>query len=258
MNFKIVVFIFLILFFYGCNENKNNSNEKRTLKMLSPFFKGESAYENEILKIETDKNLTEVTSLNYINSNGKPFIVKGFVDNQMNLRKLIYGNTYDNGNESIITFYYIGSRKFASINEYTHSFENKFHKKITKSFYDDSSKVFFSKFSNYNDQTNELTPFKKCKISSHDDSFALKIINQQGEFQTNFQGFTENMGRYYLLLGTDNYTSAVAFSNLSGILKLLKDDEKKYLGRNLIVDFKIVTEANGFTYQEIKTVKFAN
>lgn len=256
MIFRILILIISAFIFLRCSGNEyDNLKEKKSSTKNKDLFEGEKAFSNEINSIEKDKKITEVTSLNYINREGKSFSVKGFVDSEMNLRKLTYNRIFDNGDESKLSFYYIGNRKFATRNEYSHSNETSFKTKITESFYDDSSKVFFSKCSSIDHNSNKSNKFKKCNPISHNDNFALKIINQQGEFQTNFQGFTENMGRIYLLVGTENYTSALAISKLDGIIKLLKSNENKFLGKKLKVDFTINTEANGFTFQAIKSVQ---
>lgn len=57
------------------------------------------------------------------------------------------------------------------------------------------------------------------------------------------------MGKNYLILGTESMSSTVAFLDYNPTLKLLKNNEKKYLGKKLIVSFSVKTEANGFTFQ---------
>jgi len=85
----------------------------------------------------------------------------------------------------------------------------------------------------------------------------LNIINQEGEFQTNFQGFTELEGRTFFIVGTKHFTSTLAFWELNKTLSLLKNNEKRYLDKELIVDFSVETDANGFTFQVMKNVRMA-
>jgi hypothetical protein len=130
-------------------------------------------------------------------------------------------------------------------------------KVLTKSFYDDSSNVFFSKKALITEQSEDNYVYEKCKPVNHNDNLAWKIINQENEFETRFQGFTQNMGRNFLIVGTENYTSTIAFGEYSGILNKLKLNEPNYIGKKLIVDFTLQTEANGFTFQALKNVRFA-
>jgi hypothetical protein len=104
----------------------------------------------------------------------------------------------------------------------------------------------------------DKSAFSACNPTTHDDSLALKIINQEGEFETNFQSFTENMGKNFLILGTENMTSTVAFLDYNPTLKLLKNNQKRYFGKKLIVNFSVETEANGFTFQALNDIQIAH
>jgi hypothetical protein len=84
------------------------------------------------------------------------------------------------------------------------------------------------------------------------------IINQKGDFQTNFQGFMEMLDRTYLLVGTEKYGSTLAFQEYSGILKLLKNRENQYKNKPLKIEFEILTEANGFTFQALTGLELVN
>jgi hypothetical protein len=262
MRLLIGLFIFAILL--SCSENKQEeSKPQHALKEIKPLFDDEIAYENEIRNIDSDKRLTEVTSLEYLSGEGESFVVKGLVetkqDNQvMTLKKLTFKQVFKNGNESTCSYYYIGTRKFASTCEQSILTGNDLKKVLTKSYYNDSSEVFFSKRISGNSENINETSYSACKQVDHDDQLALKIINQEGEFETKFQGFTESMGKNYLILGTHDYTSTVAFAEFNPTLKLLMNNEKKYTGKKLIIDFSVVTEPNGFTFQALTDVKIAH
>ena len=100
--------------------------------------------------------------------------------------------------------------------------------------------------------------FKKVDFIIHDDIKAKEIINQKGDFQTNFQGFMEMLNRAYLLVGTEKYGSTLAFQEYSGILKLLKNRENQYKNKPLKIEFEILTEANGFTFQALTGIELVN
>jgi hypothetical protein len=227
------------------------------LKEVKPMFEGENIFENEITKIEKNPKYIEVTSLDYLSNDGESFVAKGLVEpkngyQNMTLKKLTFTQISKNGDETICSYYYLGIRKFASTCQQTLLNGMKLSKVITRSYYDDSGQVFFSKSTseNINDKN-----FIKCKPVNHDDKLALKIINQEGEFETRFQGFTENMGKSYLILGTNSYTSTVAFPAFNPTLSLLKKNENKYLGKKLIINFSVEKEANGFTFQALKDIQ---
>jgi hypothetical protein len=254
-------FIGFILFglVVSCSQNTQEKNKSNyALKEIQPMFEQEQEFENEIKSIESNKKLVEVTSLEYLSSKGETFLVKGLVQNanqEMTLKKLIFKQLYENGNEKTCSFYYKGMRKIASVCEQSIIKKNNFNRVITKSYYDDSSQVFFSKRLNGNSETIDEKNYSKCEPISHDDDLALKVINQKGEFETKFQGFVENMGKIYLILGTENFTSTVALSEFNPTLQLLKNNEKKFLGKKLIVEF-FVNEDGGFKFQALKSVRF--
>jgi hypothetical protein len=261
MRFTLV--ILFIGFLISCEQNKQEKSQtSHSLKEVKPMFENEVIFENEIKDIETNKNLVEVTSLEYLRDNGETYVVKGLVETknenqEMTLKKLIFKKIFTNGNETSCAFYYKGTRKFVSINEQSIFKNNELIKVITKSYYDDSSKVFFSKKLSGKAENIENYTYKTCNVIEHDDNLALKIINQEGDFQTKFQGFTELDGRLFFILGTEHYTSTILFSEYNQTLSLLKKNEKKYLGKKLIVDFSVESDANGFTFQVMKNVQIA-
>ena len=261
MRFIIGLFLFGVLFSCG-QDNHEEKKSSYKLKDVKPLFKNEGAFENEIKNIESDKNLIEVTSLEYLSNEGESFVVKGLVetkkeDQGMTIKKLQLKQISAKGIETTYSYYYIGIRKFASYCEQFILNGNSLDKTLTKSYYDDSSEVIFSKRTSVSSEKRNENNYSKCEPINHDDQLVLKIINQEDEFETKFQGFTENMGKIYLILGTDHFTSAIAFTEFNPTLKILKNNEKKYLGNKLIVDFSVVEEANGFTFQALKDIRFA-
>jgi hypothetical protein len=253
--------LFLVGILVSCNRNDSEKNLKQpVLKDVKPLFEGENLFENELSKIDNNPKLVEVTSLEYLSKEGESLVAKGLVEQkngkqEMTLKKLSFKQISKNGNEISCSYYYIGVMKFASICEKTEFNEAELNKVITKSFYDDSGKVVFSKRISGNPEKMNEKNFIKCTAVNHDDKLALKIINQQGEFETRFQGFAENTGKNYLILGTKDYTSTVAFGLLNPTLSILKKNETQYIGKKLIVSFSVETEANGFTFQALKDIQ---
>ncbi|MBM3184906.1 MAG: hypothetical protein FJZ67_01280 [Bacteroidetes bacterium] len=260
---KFIVGILFLGFLISCDQNKQEKSQtSHSLKEVKPMFENEIIFENEIKDIETNENLVEVTSLEYLRDNGETYVVKGLVDTkkenqEMTLKKLIFKKIVGNGNETNCTFYYKGTRKFVSINEETYLKNEELIKVITKSYYDDSNKVFFSKKRTSKAESTDTCRYKKCDLIDHNENLALKIINQEGDFQTKFQGFTELDGRLFFILGTEHYTSTILFSEYNQTLSILKKNEKKYLGKKLIVDFSVESDAYGFTFQVMKNVQIA-
>ena len=98
-------------------------------------------------------------------------------------------------------------------------------------------------------------PIQKQKKRVHDPRKAMDIINQNDKFQTNFLGFNEARDKIFLIIGTDYYSSSVVIPSFQGILKTLKNNESKYLNKPLKIEFKEVTELDGFSYQALLDIK---
>jgi hypothetical protein len=255
------LFVFTILI--ACDQTQQQYPQKRhSLNEVKPLFENEAIFENEIKNIDSNSNLTEVTSLEYLSRNGEIFLVQGLVEtkngtNEMTLKKLSFKKISNNGNETNCSFYYLGIRKFSSFCERLTFKGDVLKKVITKSYYNDSSQVFFSKRLSGNAENIDESFYKLSNPENHSDKLALSIINQEGEFETNFQGFTENSGKNYLILGTKSFTSAVAFTEYNSTLRLLMRNEKKFIGKKLIVDFSVQNELGGFTFQQLNNIRIA-
>lgn len=77
------------------------------------------------------------------------------------------------------------------------------------------------------------------------------MIKRSGDFETRFLGFDEAFGRKFLVLGTSNQSTTVAFNVESPILKQLKNNEKSYKNKRFDVEFSPITEPDGFTFQAL-------
>mgnify|MGYP000871406807 CR=1 FL=1 len=73
------------------------------------MFENEVVFENEIKDIESNENLVEVTSLEYLRDNGETYVVKGLVETgnenqEMTLKKLIFISLWFRHQRSICSF----------------------------------------------------------------------------------------------------------------------------------------------------------
>jgi hypothetical protein len=137
--------------------------------------------------------------------------------------------------------------------------------------YYDLKKPYFSEERSYYSLTNsvistlsryaqteelELGTFKESKkhVVSHET--ALSIIKRTGDFETRFQGFEEAFGRKFIVVGTENQTTTIAFNVLSPILTELMKTEKRSLNKPLEVQFSPITEPDGFTFQALIDLEY--
>lgn len=78
---------------------------------------------------------------------------------------------------------------------------------------------------------------------------AFRIVNQEGEFATTFQGFIEGpQGFRYLVVGEDKkdgFSTALVVQRSSPLLMELRSNEKNMLGLPLVINFETITDAGG-------------
>jgi hypothetical protein len=178
------------------------------------------------------------------------------MDCQMQFSKLIHYLTETDGRQVETHFYFRGSQLFSSVQTVKRFIKNTTFVREVKTYYNSENVVVYTaerKASGENNITK--SSYSEAEKRIHDPRKALDIINQNGKFQTNFLGFNESRDKIFLIVGTDRYTSSVVIPSYQGILKNLKNNENKYLNIPLKIEFKEVTELDGFSYQALLDIK---
>jgi len=130
------------------------------------------------------------------------------------------------------------------------------------SYFGSNRKVIYtaSKLGNSEDELNQKVAIRSKK-TDFSPKKALQIINQQGPFETRYQGHIETENYNFIIVGTSGKTgqkSAIAFnSNYPLAAEMVKNNEQ-YLNRKLRIEFTKVTEANNFSYQGLTGIKLIN
>jgi gamma-glutamylcyclotransferase (GGCT)/AIG2-like uncharacterized protein YtfP len=255
----IIVICCCSLFFASCkNEvpSAKKTEKRERLDQLIPAYSKAKSYEKQILTIDTDKNLFEAKSLSYIDNDGNLESVTAMIDSTYQFSKLIHYLTETDGRQVETHFYFRGSQLFTSIQTIKRFTGKTTFTREVKTYYNSENVVVYTaerKASGENDITK--SSYSKAEKRIHDPRKALDIINQNGKFQTNFLGFNEARDKIFLIVGTDRYTSSVVIPSYQGILKNLKNNENKYLNKPLKIEFKEVTELDGFSYQALLDIK---
>ena len=241
---------------YSSKESTTIKNRHKTKHSEFNYPEYFNAFQDSL---SNRKDLIEVASLSYTDNEGNTQQVKGFVDKTFAIVKLMHEQSFINGKIVKTSFYYNGIEKNFSQQEISILKENKSYFSEKISCYNSKNKVIYTGARFSNDAIKlSSNKFKKVDFIIHDDIKAKEIINQKGDFQTNFQGFMEMLDRAYLLVGTEKYGSTLAFQEYSGILKLLKNRENLYKNKPLKIEFEILTEANGFTFQALTGIELVN
>lgn len=259
MNRLLIAICSVSLILSACKDNEPTTEKKEKrerLDQLIPAYSEAKSYENQIQSIDSDKNLFEAKSLSYIDNDGNIESVTAMIDSTYQFSKLIHYLTETDGRQVETHFYFKGSQLFSSVQTIKRFIQNTTFVREVKTYYNSKSIVVYTaerKASAENDITK--SSYSEAKKRVHDPRKAMDIINQNDKFQTNFLGFNEARDKIFLIIGTDYYSSSVVIPSFQGILKTLKNNESKYLNKPLKIEFKEVTELDGFSYQALLDIK---
>jgi hypothetical protein len=242
---------FVVLTFFSCAEKK----EKNTQKIDDSL-----SYQKELSKIDSIdvlilKSGKLASSLSYSKENGDAIQVNAHLNDNNEILKIEEKFTDSKtGNQGINSFYMNVGVVFATkeyFQDYTNKPEGEFVERL--SFFDKKGKINQSleKRVNFEEELVNID-FKKVKAKAIDIKRAQKVLNQQNEFETTFQGFVLAENNRYIVVGgrgKNAYTSAIRVSNYDGFTQFLINNEQKNINRKIKILFEIVTESNGFEYQ---------
>lgn len=259
MNSKLFLFAFLLIgIFSGCQSTEST-------KKKEPLAKGqkidnEAEFENKIVAIENNPELSPVKSLSYNNNAGSTAEAIGYLDkNQHEVKieeKFMYVET---GNYGTNTFYIENGKQFASKELYFDQTLSTpmFVERLT--YYNEKGKAIFTKERKAEieedliNTTYEVIPVKSISVNR-----AMQILNQLGPFETTFQGFVEGGGMTYILVGEnteDGYASSLAVQFQDATMMKLMRNEKAMIGTPLEVIHEVMTDNSGLTFQVLIAVK---
>jgi len=259
MNRLLVAICSISLILSACKDDvptTKKTEPRERLDQLIPTYSEAKSYEKQIQTIDTDKNLFEAKSLSYIDNDGNLESVTAMIDSTYQFSKLVHYLTETDGRQVETHFYFKGSQLFSSVQTIKRFLQNTTFIREVKTYYNSEKVVVYTaerKASGENDISK--SSYSEAKKRIHDTRKALDIINQNDKFQTNFLGFNEARNKIFLIIGTDFYNSTVVIPSFQGILKILKNNESKYLNKQLKIEFKEVTELDGFSYQALLDIK---
>lgn len=155
------------------------------------------------------------------------------------------------GTNSIVSnvFYYKDEVKCASKQFFEESINDSSYFVEVLSYYDADAKVILSKrrtamFEDYLDQE----AYTVVKNSDCSDARAFDVVNQEGNFETTFQGFVEFGQFTYLIVGENKkvgFASSLVVQRESVLIKELRANEKEMIGTPLEVEFGTAMDDGG-------------
>ncbi len=234
----------------------SNSTKKRIA--FTEENKNLDVFEKYALKIDGNKSLSKIQSLFYTDSDGNTTEAYAWIDDKMEVLKLQQNENMASGKKIERIFYFLNGLKTMSRQIIYHYELKKPYFSEQRSYYSLTGAVIatFSRYSSTEEL--DLIELKKTDKQELNHQNALSIIKRTGDFETRFRGFDEAFGRKFIVLGTENQTSTIAFNVESPILKQLISAENKHKNERLEVQFSPITEPDGFTFQALVDLTYSS
>ncbi len=245
----------------SCKNEQGKSVESNSTKKRIAFTeenKNLDVFEKYALKIDGNKSLSKIQSLFYTDSDGNTTEAYAWIDDKMEVLKLQQNENMASGKKIERIFYFLNGLKTMSRQIIYHYELKKPYFSEQRSYYSLTGAVIatFSRYSSTEEL--DLIELKKTDKQELNHQNALSIIKRTGDFETRFRGFDEAFGRKFIVLGTENQTSTIAFNVESPILKQLISAENKHKNERLEVQFSPITEPDGFTFQALVDLTYSS
>lgn len=249
---KIILFSALAILSFACSNETQKMDYTETEHQST---QQESEFDQKMAAIDADDLKNGVSnSLSYSNEKGKSESATIYLKNNKDLVKMIYFyNDPTSGNYGRNIFYFEKGKKIASKEIY---YDNTLSSPAfveRHTYYDKKGKAIFTKEKSAEYEVDlDYTTMTPAKIKAIDEKRTYQILNQEGDFETTFQGTVENESAIFLIVGPNRpnaYTSALSIQNFNGDINLLMKNPKKYVGVPLNVQHQQMEDEKGFQFQ---------
>lgn len=250
---------FFCFFIVSCNNQNKPIQQQQQKKRIvfSEKNKNLSVFENYARKIDGNKSLEKIQSLFYSDTAGNTSESFAWIDEENDIVKLQQNVDLVTGRKIERIFYFLNGLKTMSrqIVYYYDREKPIFSEEISYYSLKNSVIASFTRFSKTEEL--DLATFKESQKHFLPHQTALAIVKRTGDFETRFRGFEKAFDRKFIVLGTANQTTTVAFNVESPILSELIKMEKSRINTLLDVSFTPITEPNGFTFQALIELEYA-
>jgi hypothetical protein len=245
--------LFLLSFLFSACTNNKNDEEPQNDKKIGKL-KNEGDFEDKIAAIENNSKWKIMNSLAFNNNEGSREEVIAYLnekDEAVKLEEVFFDALTGNYGRRI--FYAEGGKKFASKEVF---FDNQ--KKVPQfieriSFYNKKQvPIYTRERSTALEEDLENQMFEQKNPVGVSIDRAMQIINQQGPFETTFQGFVQNGGLTYILVGEntpDGFASSLAVQYESSAILKLRKNERGMIGIPLEVQHQTMMDEQGLKFQ---------
>ncbi len=245
--------IILSIAFSACkNEMKENENPETMENGLN-----KSTWEKAMKNIDEQIAISDAVanSLYYSKETGESEKLVAYLSQENKILKVeefFSGKPTENAGRII---YYLNQKKplvtIELFEDKTNLAEVKFVERI--SYYDDNGQATYTKEkrANYEEEL-ENVAYKAVDLLTLTTDKIFRILNQEAEFQTTFQGLVETESLNYLIVGEPKlggYTSAMRIEFEDHLIKEVYKDPKKYMNKKMRVTFQLSRLQGNFEYQ---------
>jgi hypothetical protein len=251
---------FLVILLSACNNKDETlldpSTDIPTTQKDIPAFNGQEKFDKAVNFLDTAEHPLAFSSLNYANDLGISKKVSGFGNQNGDIIKLQQETTYPSGQAETISYYFGPNGMICANRHFVHFAEKTSFCMDTKSYFDKNGKVIYTcKRQSDNEEKLLKLPYASAEKKKFSVLNAMEILNQKGPYATRLQGFMEAAAKEFIIVGTKNYNSAIAYNPENKIIKELKNKGESAQQTLLKVNFTEVKESNGFTYQGLLDIK---
>jgi len=259
---NIISISFILFVLIGCTSTSEKLGADDTVQSFSKNEKQENEIEKRIADTDLQEKLAITNSLFFTKEDGSSFEVKAFLDKSDAVlkveQKFVNGKTNEYGT---ILFYVLNGKKYAS----KERFEDRSGEKPTfierVSYYNEKEKVTQTKIRKaFFEEELDAQPFEKTEVYDCSITLAMNALNQEGIFETRFQGFVFNGNTTYVTVGEaggNGYISALLLQYEDETTRKLMKNQKKMLGKKLDLGFQKMVDDTGFEFQVLLTVEMA-
>lgn len=261
VRYSYFVIMLVSLSVIGCQDDKQDVVlDSSAEKELYTPSDSEQEYNTYALEVDADTSLREGNSLYYSREDGATMEVFISVngDNQPVKIKELYS---EKGSISLCsnTFYFKNGKKYISVELFEQGGGLAGYFKERVSYYNEKEAPIqtFERKATYEDQLE----FEEYVVADEVDCStdrAFRVLNQEGEFATTFQGFIKEEPYLYLIVGEDEkigFTSSLVVQYEDQTIQNLQANEKDMIGKGIQVEFETLSGSQGYEYQILMSTR---
>jgi hypothetical protein len=247
--------LLLTILLVACeNSSKDELPKVEETLFRSDFPEGEPFLDYKD-SIERSDELEDVLSLEFTSNEGVIISSSAKVDPSGDVQMIKLHKEFENTIDEELFYYRNGLKLITLKANITFSEDNNYYSE-TITFYGDTGNVIYSGVRNEIDPDSlETRRFSKIKSTILDDSVPLQLLKQEGPFQTNFlsTAFAEEQEKLFIVVGAldRSFTSTLAIDKKNRLIENILQNQEKYIGAQLKIEFMHTTQTDGFSFQTL-------